>query len=40
MKDIKFVAMVAAGVVVAGIIMKQFRGDIAILEMASDGFDT
>lgn len=39
MKNAKFVALVAAGVIAAGLIMQYGRGSIAILKEAHDGFD-
>ena len=38
MKDLKTVALVAAGVLVAGYIMNAFY-DVGIVKQASDGFD-
>lgn len=38
-KDMKTVALVALGVMVAGAIMNQFYNQIGVIEFASDGFD-
>lgn len=38
--DIKTVALVAAGVLVAGFVMSQFRGSVPLLAQAHDGFDS
>lgn len=37
--DIKFVGLVALGVMIAGYAMYQFR-DIELIEQARNGFDT
>ena len=38
--DIKTVALVAAGVMLAGFVMSQFRGSVDLIAQAHNGFDS
>ncbi len=38
--DLKLIAMVAAGVLVAGYVMNQFRGTVDLINQAHAGFDS